>query len=80
MNVARFGRYAGRPGVRRWAVGRQDEGVRRVVILGRGGAGKPALSRQLSEMTGLPAVELGALFFAAWARADGPVRVGRVST
>ena len=34
-----------------------------MVILGRGGAGKSALSRQLSEATGIPAVELDALFW-----------------
>jgi adenylate kinase family enzyme len=37
--------------------------VRKVVILGRGGAGKSALSRQLSDVTGIPAVELDALFW-----------------
>jgi adenylate kinase family enzyme len=36
--------------------------VRKVVILGRGGAGKSALSRQISDVTGIPAVELDALF------------------
>jgi hypothetical protein len=36
-------------------------GVRRVVILGRGGAGKSVLSRQLSDATGIPVVELDAL-------------------
>ena len=45
------------------AVGRQDGGVRRVVILGRGGAGKSVLSHQLSKVTGLPVVELDALFW-----------------
>lgn len=39
------------------------DGVRKVVILGRGGAGKSALSRQLSDITGIPAVELDALFW-----------------
>ena len=34
-----------------------------MVILGRGGAGKSALSRQLSDITGIPAVELDALFW-----------------
>jgi adenylate kinase family enzyme len=34
-----------------------------VVILGRGGAGKSTLSRQLSDVTGIPAVELDALFW-----------------
>ena len=34
-----------------------------MVILGRGGAGKSALSRQLSDVTGIPAVELDALFW-----------------
>jgi adenylate kinase family enzyme len=37
--------------------------MRKVVILGRGGAGKSDLSRQLSGVTGLPAVELDALFW-----------------
>lgn len=34
-----------------------------MVILGRGGAGKSALSRQISDVTGIPAVELDALFW-----------------
>ena len=34
-----------------------------MLILGRGGAGKSALSRQLSDVTGIPAVELDALFW-----------------
>ena len=34
-----------------------------MVILGRGGAGKSALSRLLSDVTGIPAVELDALFW-----------------
>lgn len=38
-------------------------GVRRVVILGRGGAGKSALSRQLGDAAGIPVVELDALFW-----------------
>jgi adenylate kinase family enzyme len=37
--------------------------MRRVVILGRGGAGKSVLARKLSELTGLPAVELDSLFW-----------------
>ena len=37
--------------------------MRRVVILGRGGAGKSALARQLSDVTGILAVELDALFW-----------------
>ena len=37
--------------------------MRKVVILGRGGSGKSALSRQLSDMTGIPAVELDTLFW-----------------
>jgi adenylate kinase family enzyme len=41
-----------------------DHGVvRRVVILGRGGAGKSTLARQLGEVTGLPVVELDSLFW-----------------
>lgn len=37
--------------------------MRKVVILGRGGAGKSALSRHISEVTGIPAIELDALFW-----------------
>jgi adenylate kinase family enzyme len=37
--------------------------MRRVVILGRGGAGKSVLARKLSELTGLPAIELDSLFW-----------------
>jgi adenylate kinase family enzyme len=37
--------------------------MRRVAILGRGGAGKSVLARQLSELTGLPAIELDGLFW-----------------
>jgi len=42
---------------------RHHDGMRRVVILGRGGAGKSVLARQLSDVTGIPAVELDALFW-----------------
>ena len=49
--------------VRRPRRGGHHDGVRRVVILGRGGAGKSALARQLSDVTGIPAVELDALFW-----------------
>jgi adenylate kinase family enzyme len=34
-----------------------------VVVLGRGGAGKSLLSRQLGELTGLPVIELDAVFW-----------------
>lgn len=44
-------------------------GVRRVVILGRGGAGKSVLARQLSELTGLPAIELDSVF---WQQGPSP--------
>jgi len=37
--------------------------VRRVVILGRGGAGKSTLARQLAAVTGLPVTELDTLFW-----------------
>ncbi|MGI5159774.1 hypothetical protein [Microbispora sp. CA-102843] len=37
--------------------------MRRVVILGRGGAGKSVLAERLGEATGLPVVELDALFW-----------------
>lgn len=43
--------------------GGHHDGVRRAVILGRGGAGKSTLSRQLSDVTGIPVVELDALFW-----------------
>jgi adenylate kinase family enzyme len=37
--------------------------VRRVVILGRGGAGKSVLARRLGQVTGLPVTELDAVFW-----------------
>jgi hypothetical protein len=37
--------------------------MRRVVVLGRGGAGKSTLAVALGEITGLPVVELDALFW-----------------
>jgi adenylate kinase family enzyme len=40
-------------------------GVRRVVVLGRGGAGKSTLARRLGELTGLPVIELDKHFWAA---------------
>ncbi|MER6914791.1 hypothetical protein ABT354_24215 [Streptomyces sp. NPDC000594] len=39
--------------------------MERIVILGRGGAGKSTLARRLGEVTGLPVVELDRIF---WAR------------
>ncbi|MQY22032.1 P-loop NTPase family protein [Nocardia macrotermitis] len=39
--------------------------MRRVVILGRGGAGKSALARRLAAATGLPLTELDELFWSA---------------
>jgi adenylate kinase family enzyme len=48
--------------------------VRRVVIPGRGGAGKSALSRQLSDVLGVPVVELDALF---WQPGPTPVDLSR---
>lgn len=38
-------------------------GVKRVVVLGRGGAGKSTLSRQLARLAGLPVIELDTLFW-----------------
>ena len=37
--------------------------MRRVVILGRGGAGKSTLARRLGDITGLPVVELDKIFW-----------------
>lgn len=37
--------------------------MKRVVILGRGGAGKSTLARRLGEVTGLPVIELDARFW-----------------
>ncbi|HEY2114314.1 MAG TPA: adenylate kinase [Candidatus Angelobacter sp.] len=37
--------------------------MRRVVILGRGGAGKSTLARHLGDITGLPVVELDKVFW-----------------
>ena len=45
------------------SAGGHNDDVRRVVIFGRGGAGKSVLSRQLSDVTSIPAVELDALFW-----------------
>lgn len=39
--------------------------VRRVVILGRGAAGKSVLARQVGSLTGLPVIELDKLFWQA---------------
>jgi adenylate kinase family enzyme len=47
-------------------------GVRRVVILGRGGAGKSVLARHLGVVTGLPVVELDALFWQPGPAAANP--------
>lgn len=39
--------------------------MQRVVVLGRGGAGKSVLARRLAQVTGLPLVELDAVFWDA---------------
>jgi adenylate kinase family enzyme len=46
--------------------------VKRVVVLGRGGAGKTALARQLAAATGLPRTELDAIFWQPGPRGPRP--------
>lgn len=46
--------------------------VRRVAVLGRGGAGKSTLARRLGEVTGLPVVELDSLFWRPGPTATDP--------
>jgi adenylate kinase family enzyme len=48
--------------------------VRRVLIVGRGGAGKSTLARQLGEVTGLPVTELDTLFWQPGLTAADPAR------
>lgn len=47
--------------------------VQRVVVLGRGGAGKSTLAWRLGEVTGLPVVELDTLFWQAGLTAADPL-------
>jgi adenylate kinase family enzyme len=53
---------------------RHDDDVQRVVVLGRGGAGKSVLARRLGEVTGLPVVELDTLFWQPGLTAMDPAR------
>ena len=46
--------------------------MRRVVLLGRGGAGKSTFARRLSEITGIPAVELDKHFWSDVLEPLGP--------
>lgn len=48
--------------------------MRRVVILGRGGAGKSTLARRLGAVTGLPVTELDTLFWQPGLTAADPAR------
>jgi hypothetical protein len=63
------------------AVGQRSPGPswsgRRVVILGRGGAGKSALGHDLSRATGLPVAELDALFWQAGPNGPTPANPAR---
>lgn len=47
--------------------------MRRVVILGRGGAGKSVLARELGSLTGIPVVELDSVF---WHQGATPTPAG----
>jgi adenylate kinase family enzyme len=51
--------------------------MRRVVILGRGGAGKSTLARRLGSITGLPVIELDRHF---WQPGLAPTPLGRWAT
>lgn len=59
LNSERAAEVAGPAG----CSGRHDGTVQRVVVLGRGGAGKSTLARRLGELTGLPVTELDTLFW-----------------
>jgi hypothetical protein len=48
--------------------------VRRVVVLGRGGAGKSTLARRLGAVTGLPVVELDRVFWGPGLTPPSPQR------
>lgn len=48
--------------------------MRRVVILGRGAAGKSSLARQLGDLTGLPVIELDTMFWQGGLRPAEPGR------
>ncbi|MDP9843429.1 adenylate kinase family enzyme [Streptosporangium lutulentum] len=48
--------------------------MRRVVILGRGGAGKSALARRLGDVAKLPVIELDTLFWGPGLTATAPGR------
>lgn len=48
--------------------------MRRVVVLGRGGAGKSVFARRLGELTGLPVTELDQLFWSDELRPSPPAR------
>ncbi len=60
------------------APGRHDGTVQRVVILGRGGAGKSTLARRLGSLTGLPVTELDTLFWQPDLTAADPVAWARL--
>ena len=79
-NEYEWGDFKGSPGqmmqryddAHLYCLGHHHGKVQRVVVLGRGGAGKSTLARQLGEVTGLPVAELDTQFWQAGLNAADP--------